>query len=144
MSEVDIDLTKVILDSRKAAFKNNNIYTGQLNISGTYVSGYQQLDYAVVLDEAPDMVGAVFNGPGDAGGIDARPSNAWFKEGYVYVLGNNAGAGYTDYPVPYRVTFLMSGITTAIIRLTSVSQIAPTLTLTSTNFSYRIVDYSVL
>lgn len=138
-----LDLTKLILLTKNAAFKNNNEYRGTLAITGTWVSGLNTRDFVVPLSAIPDLVDARFNGPTDTVfGSDPRPGGAWFKQGYVWVRGDNAGAGYTNYPVPFRITALIQG-QYAIIRATSVSQIAPTLTLTATNFSYRILDYSV-
>lgn len=144
MSEANIDLTKVLFDSRRGAFNNTNQYTGTLTASGSWTSGYNQMDFSVTMDSVPDMVTAVFNGPTDTVfASDPRPGAAWFKRGYIWILGDNAGAGYNGYPIPYRVTVITVG-TTATIRLTSVSQISPTLVLRSTAFSYRIIDYSVL
>jgi len=138
-----LDLTKLILLTTKKAFKNNNEYRGTLAISGSWVSGLNTQDFLVPLSAVPDLVDARFNGPTDTVfGSDPRPGNAWFKVGWVWVRGDNAGAGYTNYPIPYRITALIQG-QYALIRATSVSQIAPTLTLTTTPFSYRILDYSV-
>lgn len=139
-----IDLTAAELaPSLAPAFKNNNIYQGQATISGNWTPGYQEAVTVVTLPFKTDMLTAEFNGPADSTGGDPRPATGWFKDGQVYVPGNNAGAGYTNYPVPFRLTAVVSGSTIRIVA-SSVSQISPTLALTATKFSYRIVDYSVL
>lgn len=142
MPELD-DLQKLVLLSQKGAFKNNNIYTGTLAVTGTAVPGTNVRTFTVPLAKVPDLVSALLNGPTDTiFGSDPRPGNAWFKKGYIWVLGTDAGAGYTNYPTPWQVQVTISGAN-AIIRLTYVQQFVANLALTSTNFDYRILDYSV-
>lgn len=139
-----VDLTKVNADFNYNAFKNNHIYTGQFVINGNWVPGYQTVTFDVLLTETPDLVQATFNGPTDTVfASDPRPGNAWFKNGSVWVLGNNAPAGYTNYPIPYEMSAIMTGPRTATINASSVSEIADTLVLTATTVYYRIIDYSV-
>lgn len=143
MAKQQIDLTKLQSDFNYNSLKNNKVYVGQFNISGTWVSGYQTQTFEVILAQTPDLVAAEFNGPTDTVfGSDPRPSSAWFKNGQVWVLGSNAGAGYTNYPIPYNMSANILG-NSAIISASSVSEIAPTLTLTSTQVKFRLIDYSV-
>lgn len=139
----DLDLSKVIFDSRKAAFKNNKIYTGSFNITGSWVPGMNVQTHTIALDKIPDMIVTSFQAPTDlVYGSDPRPNTAWFKRGYAWVRGDNAGAGYTNYPIPFTLYTQIVG-NTAIIVCTTVNQTATTLTLTSTPVQYRIIDYSV-
>lgn len=143
MPEQLTDLSKLVLLSEKGALKNNDIYTGTLQISGTATAGLNQRSFTVPLDQVPDLVSGLFNGPTDtAFGSDPRPGAAWFKKGAIWVLGTDAGAGYTDYPTPWSVELTISGAN-AIIKLTYIQQFVATLNLNNTNFSYRILDYSV-
>lgn len=138
-----IDLTKVLLDSGYPAFKNNTIYTGSFTISGTCPPGYSQSTYAVALSEQPDMWASLFNGPtDDLFGNDPRPASGWFRNGYIWVHGSNPGDGYPDYTIPYNIGAQVFGSSIVIVAST-VNQTATTFTLVSTNFSYRIIDYSV-
>lgn len=137
------DLTKLQSDFNLNALKNNAIYTGQFTISGSWTPGYQTITHEVVLPTKPDLVASEFNGPTDTVfGSDPRPSAAWFKNGQVWVLGNNAPAGYTNYPIPYKMSTVITG-NSAVINASSVSEISPTLVLTPTIVYYRIIDYSV-
>lgn len=137
------DLNKLISTTTQNAFKNNAVYEGSVSITGTVTAGLNVKQYEVPLSKVPDLISALFNGPTDTiYGSDPRPGTAWFKKGYVWVLGNNVPAGYVDYPVPFKVNMIMSG-SIAIIKLTFVQQFTDALTLTSTNLSYRIIDYSV-
>ncbi len=137
------DLSKLVLLSEKGAFKNNNVYEGSFNITGLAVAGLNQVVFTVPLARVPDLVSALLNGPTDTVyGSDPRPGNAWFKKGAIWVLGNDAGAGYTNYPTPWIPEVTISGAN-AIIKLTYVQQFVANLSLTSTPFSYRILDYSV-
>lgn len=135
------DLTKVIIDTTRDAFKNNAIYTGTFAITGSTSGGTNTRSFNITLTN-PDMTDVVFNGPTDSGGSDPRPSGGWFKHGAVWVRGDNAGAGYTNYQTPWVVNTSISG-TTMTVGLIYVQQFSDALTLTSTNLSYRIVDYSV-
>lgn len=137
------DLTKLILLSQKAAFKNNKVYDGSVNITGTATAGLNVREYTVPLEQVPDLVSAIFNGPTDTVyGSDPRPGGAWFKKGTVWVLGTDAGAGYTDYPTNWSISVKISG-QNAIIRAEYVQQFIANLALNSTPVSYRILDYSV-
>lgn len=137
------DLTKLVSTTIRNAFKNNNVYEGTLNITGTTVAGLNIQEFTVPLGATPDLISALFNGPTDTDyGSDPRPSTGWFKKGAIWVRGTDVPAGYVDYLFPFKVTMTISG-QNAIIRLTSVQQFTATLALTSTPFSYRIIDYSV-
>jgi hypothetical protein len=138
-----IDLSKVILASNYPAFKNDRIYTGTLNISGNCPPGYSEKTYVIPLDKLPDMLTGIFNGPtDDLFSGDPRPASGWFKSGYVWVHGSNPGAGYPDYTIAYNVAMTVSGLSVIIVAST-VNQTATTFSLVSTDFLYRIIDYSV-
>ena len=138
-----IDLTKLILFSNNPAFKNDNIYEGTQTISGSCPPGYSEFRFTVSLDRVPDMLTGLFNGPtDDLFSGDPRPSTGWFRSGYVWVHGSNPGAGYPDYTIPYNIAMTISG-QSAIIVASTINQTATTFSLVSTNFSYRIIDYSV-
>lgn len=140
-----IDLTKVMFDSREGAFKNNNVYTGSFVIAGSWVPGYQTVTHTVTLGAVPDMVTVTYQAPTDNSGAnqDPRPNTVWFKDGTAWVRGDNAGAGYTNYGVPYKLHTEINGNTATIV-CSSVNQTATTLALTATTVYYRIIDYSVL
>lgn len=136
------DLTKVIIDTTYDAFKNNTIYTGTYQITGTSSGGTNTRSFTITLAN-PDMTDVVFNGPTDTVfSSDPRPADGWFKRGAVWVRGDNAGAGYNNYPIPWDVyTSIAGSIMT--VTLLYVQQFSTVLTLTATDMFYRIVDYSV-
>lgn len=138
------DLTKLVLLSENPAFKNQNLYSNGLVISGnTNGSGVTQRSFSVDLVREPDLLSVLFNGPTDTiFGSDPRPGSAWFKDGYIWVLGTNVGDGYIDYPLPFKPEVRIDGSSATII-LTTVQQFVSVLTLTSTAFYYRLRDYSV-
>lgn len=143
MPKILSDLTKLIFLSRNPAFKNNAVYESAVTVGGSTVPGLNTREFTIPLSRVPDLVSAMFNGPTDTVfGSDPRPGNAWFKKGAIWVRGDNAGAGYNNYPVPFTVMARISG-QNAIIRLEYVQQFSDGLTLTPTNLSYRIIDYSV-
>lgn len=138
-----IDLTKLLLASNYPAFKNNSIYTGTETISGSYPPGYSQFTYTVPLDKVPDMLTGFFTGPtDDLFSLDPRPAGVWFKSGSVWVHGSNPGAGFPDYTIPYNIAMTVSGASVIIVAST-VNQTDTNFSLVSTDFSYRIIDYSV-
>jgi hypothetical protein len=138
-----VDLTKLVFHSGYPAFKNNNRFSGSFNITGSSAGGTNQRTETVNLSFTPDMTDIIFNGPTDTVfSSDPRPSTGWFKQGAVWVLGNNAGAGYTDYPTPWVITSKLTGQLLT-ITATYVQTFSDALTLTSTTVYYRIVDYSV-
>lgn len=136
------DLTMLVLYGKYPAFKNNNVYTGSFTISGSTGGGVNQRTATVQLNAVPDLTDAVFNGPTDSLGSDPRPSTGWFKQGQVWVRGDNAGAGYTNYPTPWVITSKIVG-SAMVITATYVQTFTPALTLTSTLAYYRLVDFSV-
>lgn len=137
------DLPKLILISENSAFKNNAVYESSVNITGTASAGLNVREFTIPLNKVPDLVSAVVNGPTDTVyGSDPRPGSAWFKKGYVWVLGTDSGAGYTNYPTPWAVNVRING-QNAIIRCEYVQQFIANLALNSTALYYRIIDYSV-
>lgn len=133
-----VDLTKLVFHSGYPAFINTRIYTGTLTISGTTSPGLNIKTFTVTLDQAPDYLDVVFNGPTDAVyGSDPRPDGGWFKQGAVWVRTDNAAGAD---PNPWYITYSISGVTLT-ITASYVHQISLGETLTSTNFYYRAVDY---
>lgn len=131
------DLTKLNLHSEYNAFKNNAILTGTCTISGNTSAGANVKTFLVDLGRTPDMVDIVFNGA--TGGGDPRPAGGWFHKGAISVATNNAGGGN---PSSWKLhTSIAGGILT--ISAEYVQQFTTVETLTSTNFSYRVIDYSV-
>lgn len=132
-----VDLTKLVSHSDYPAFKNNTIYTGTLTISGSTAGGTNTKTFTVTLTQAPDMTDILFNGP--TGGSDPRPAGGWFRRGYVWVPTNDAGGGN---PSNWLITSSIAG---SVVTITAmyVQTFSTVETLTSTNFSYRIIDYSV-
>lgn len=140
-----VDLTKLNMDGNQNAFKNNIIRTGSFSISGSSsAGGVDTRTNTVLLGRVPDLLQIVFNGPTDTSGLDLdpRPSDAWFETGAVWVLGNNAGAGYTDYPLAFELSAAIVN-DTAVISATNIKQFTDVLTLTAVTVYYRIIDYSV-
>lgn len=139
---MSVDLTKLVLHTGYDTFKNDTIYTGSFTVSGSTAGGINTRTFTIALGSVPNHYDIVFNGPTDAGGSDPRTAGAWFKQGYVWVRGDNAGAGYSNYQTAWRVYSAVNG-TTLTITLIFSQQFSSSLTLTNTNFSYRLVDYSV-
>lgn len=137
------DLSQIILHSNYPAFKNNTDYSGFFTISGVTAPGLNQQTTVVNLDNAPDIIDITFNGPTDTVfSSDPRPSDGWFKQGAVWVRGDNPGAGYTNYPTPWVVYSSITG-TQLTITVQYVQQFTAALTLTGTLAYYKLVDYSV-
>lgn len=137
------DLNKLVSTTVENAFKNNAVTEGTISVTGSTSAGLNEKNYYVALSKVPDLISALFNGPTDTiFGSDPRPSAAWFKKGYIWLLGNNVPAGYVDYPVPFRISMTIIGAT-ANIKLVYVQQFTDGLTLTATDLHYRILDYSV-
>lgn len=135
-----VDLSKLVMHSNYPAFKNNNIFTGTLTIpAGNTAGGLNNRSFTINLSVTPDLTDIVFNGPANVGSFDPRPSGGWFKQGYIWVPTNNAGGGN---PSGWKITTTISGTSVGVVA-TYVQQFTTVETLTATNFSYRIIDYSV-
>lgn len=138
---MSVDLSKLIFASNVDAFKNNNIYTGSFNLSGTVTAGTSVRSQNIFLNENPDLVSIVFNGPTDTvSGLDPRPSDGWFRQGAVWVIGN--GGTVSNYPTMWQLYGSISGL---ILTITAVyvQTFVDTVTLDVTPVFYRVVDYSV-
>lgn len=134
------ELTDFIYNSNYNAFKNNNVYTGTFTISGTTAAGLNTKTFTVELPTTPDLIDIMFNGPTDTVfGSDPRPANGWFKDGWVWTRTNNAGGGD---PRPWFISATING-TTLTVTATSVQQFVAAEAITSTDFSYRVIDYSI-
>jgi hypothetical protein len=131
------DLTKLAYHSSYPAFKNNTVYSGSFNISGTATSGVNTRTATINLTSPPDLVDIIFNGLSDSLD-DPRPDSGWFKTGAVWANGNT---GF-DFPTPWVITYRISG-STVVITATYIQTFTDTTTLTTTAVNYRIVDYSV-
>lgn len=128
-----IDLTKLAFHSSYPAFKNDRLYTGTLTISGTTTSSVNTRTFSIALDRAPDLVDIVFNGPSLS--TDPRPNNGWFKLGAIRVV---VGGENT----PWIINSRISG-STLVVQAVYVQETGGTQSITSQNFDYRVVDYSV-
>lgn len=138
-----LDLAKTQYHTGYNAYKNDNVYTGSYDITGSTSGGTNIRTTTVTLREIPDLLEVTFNGATDTVfGSDPRPSDGWFKQGAIWVRGDNAGAGYVNYPTPWTVYSSISG-NVLTITMINVQQFTPTLTLTATPLYYRIVDYSI-
>lgn len=129
------DLTKLVFDSPYPAFKNNNVATGTLTISGTVSAGTNTKTFTRELAFDPDIVDIMFNGPAFTGGSDNRPSDGWFRQGQIGVP--FTGAGDSNWFIFGKVSGETLTVTAVFVWTT-----ASTETLTSTNFEYKVVDYS--
>jgi len=137
------DLTKLQYHTGYNTFKNNAVYTGTYSITGSTSGGTNIRQLDITLARRPDIMDVIFNGATDTVfGTDPRPATGWFKKGAVWVRGDNAGAGYTNYPTPWEVYTSLNGLTLTVTLLYS-QQFTPALTLTPETLRYKIVDYSV-
>ena len=137
------DLTKLQYHTGYNTFKNNSVYTGSYSITGTTVPGTNTRQFNISLARQPDIMDVIFNGATDTVfASDPRPAAGWYKKGAVWVRGDNAGAGYTNYPTPWVVYTSLTGLTLTVTLLYS-QQFTPALTLTPETLQYKIVDYSV-
>lgn len=132
------DLTKLVFHSSYKAFKNNRIYAGSFNISGSVGGGINIRTHTVSLDQAPVLVDVLFNGPTNE--YIRRPAGGWTRWGEVAVPVSypDTATDTTIWVISYRV----SG-SNLIFTAYNVQQFDETGTLTSTPVNYRIVDYSV-
>lgn len=128
-----VDLTKLVYHSNYPAFKNDTVYTGTLTISGTASAGVNTRTFNVSLDRAPDLVDIIFNGP--SVDTDPRPNDGWFKLGAVKVVvaGNDT---------PWIINSKIAN-STLVVQAVLVQESGSDLAITSQDFSYRVVDYSV-
>lgn len=132
-----VDLTKLVLHSNYPAFINNAVYTGTKTISGSLPTGTTTLTYTVTLDKTPDLLDIMFNGRAyTLSSTENRPDDGWFKRGAIGVL----TTGLIE--SAWILTTSITGATVT-ISATAVNETVATETLTSTDFSYRIIDYSV-
>lgn len=141
-----VDLTKLVFHSEYEAFKNNNVYTGSFNITGTTGVGINTRTHTKSLPVSPVLSDVVIGGRSEVGFStpdntnDPRPNNGWFKEGNIWVRGDDAS--YTNEPTKWVISWRISG-SSIIFTANYVQQFTNTLTLTSEAVNYRIVDYSV-
>lgn len=139
------DPQKLLFNTTLPAFKNNNVYTGSFNITGTSVSGTNTRTFEIQLDETPDILDIMFQGQGDLSyGVtgNPRPDNAYFKDDYITVRADDPGAGYVNYPTAWYLTSAIVG-NKVIVTATYIHTFTANLTFTSTTVHYKIVDYSV-
>lgn len=137
-----LDLTKLAFHSGYDMFKNNTIYTGNYSISGSTSAGVNTRTFTIALGTGSTMTDTSFNGPTDPGGNDSRIGSGWFKKGYVWVVGNNTGAGFTNYPTQWAVYSALNS-TTMTVTLLYVQSFSASLALNATTMSYRVVDYGI-
>lgn len=133
-----LDYSNFIMHSDCSSFKNKRIYTGTFTISGSINPGLNERFFNITLDESPDFLDVIYNGPTDTVyNSDPRPNNAWTKTRPVYVISNNAEGGN---PQQFVITYSVVG-NVITFRATNVWQSLGSEILTPTNVSYRIIDY---
>lgn len=141
-----VDLTKLQSTTTVPAFKNNDEFSGSFTIDGSYNSGSKVITKQITLPNGTDIADIIFQGRADGGFViptdDPRPNDAWFKRGVVYARVDDAGAGYTNYPMPFLISASISG-NTLTISATSFKQFIANLTITPEVVNYKIIDYSV-
>lgn len=135
------DFANTILHMDITTYKNDNRYTGSFNITGVTAQGVNQVVFTSTLDKIPDICDIEFYGPSNA--LDTRPTNTWFREGYIWVFGNNIPAGYTNQPLAWSANAKIVG-NVVTITMTYVQTFPDALTLTSTPMQFRLIDYSVI
>lgn len=142
----DLDLTKIQSTSLNPGFMNNDEYLGSFVINGSFSGGSKIITKTITLPTDTDIADIIFKGRSDGGFAfptnNPRPNGAWFKAGVVYVRGDDAGAGYNNWPVAFRVYASISGDQLTLVAA-SFKQFIANLTLTAETVSYKIVDYSV-
>lgn len=134
------DLTKLVATSDNPCYKNNDVYVGSSNITGSTSAGVNRRSITVPLNEAPDLCDILFKGASQ-NAVGERPSTGWFLDSYVTVIGNDAGAGYINEPTQWKLNSKIDG-SNLVISAEYTQTFIATLALTSTPFSYRLVDYS--
>lgn len=138
-----IDVQKLIMLSELQGYKNNNIYTGSFNISGSYNGTSKVVNKTITLPSNVSNVDIVFKGRANGGFSvstgDPRPNSSWFKRGAVWVRGS--GSGYTDTPLPFEISAKINGDKLT-ITAASYRQFFGSLSLKTESVSYRVVDYS--
>ena len=130
-----VNLTKLALHTGYPAFKNNKVYTGTLTITGNTNDGANTRTFNIALDTQPDLLDVTFRG--NSSGGDNRPTAAEFKSGYVWVPSSGFGS-----PQPWYISYSV-GTNSVTVTATYLAQFIGAETVTDTNFTYRIVDYSV-
>lgn len=133
------DITKLVLDSSRPAFKNNTVFEGSFNISGTASGGVNTRTTTVNIGQAPDLADVIFNGRADPSAAIFRPSTGWFKQGNVLVQADDDGFTFNT---PWQIAYRFSG-TNLTVTATYTQQFTSTVTLTTAEVKYRVVDYSV-
>lgn len=140
------DLTKLQSTTLRPGFKNNDEYSGSFNISGSFSGTSKIITQSITLPTGTDIADVIFRGRAD-GGFDfptdnPRPNSAWFKRGVVYARGDDAGAGYVNTPVDFRVYASISG-NQLILTAAAFKTYIANLSLTTETIYYKIIDYSV-
>lgn len=137
------NISNFILNSDTDSFKINNEYSGTVAISGTVEGGINTRTFTIPLTTSPDLVDVYVNstltdGIFSGGSWNTLPSGSWVKKGMI-IVPDDAGFGGT--------IFIFGSVVISddivYITLNSVQQYTGTYSLTSTNMSYKIIDYSI-
>lgn len=140
------DLTKLQSTSLNQGFKNNAEYTGSFVLSGSFNSGSKEITTVITLPANVVIADILFKGRADGGFDfstgDPRPNGAWFKRGLVWARTDDAGAGYTNYPIPFIIGASISG-NQFTISANAFKQFIANLTITGETVYYKVIDYSV-
>ena len=143
---METDITKLQSITLLPGFKNNDEATGSFQISGSFNTGSKIITQDIILPDNTDIADILFKGRANGGfsipTSDPRDNNGWFKRGKVWVRGDDAGAGYTNQPIPFGVYASISG-NVLTIYAASFKQYVANLTLTAETVEYKVIDYSV-
>lgn len=112
---------------------------GTFNISGSTSGGLNIRTFTIPLSKVPDMCDVFYKGPN--GSPSPRLSSEWFTDDYVTVVGN--GGIVTNEPTQWYLSYKIENGNLVITAQYS-QGFTDTITLVSTQVSYKLVDYSVL
>lgn len=118
------------------SFKNNKLYTGSFQITGSIPPGATTNTFTKTLSQIPDMVAVVFNTTSTSSFYTTPyPNTSWWKQGLVADDAGGLGARWS-------ISWKING-TTVTFTATTVNTTTTTYTSASPTVNYRLIDYSV-
>lgn len=140
------DLTKAITFSLYPGFHNNNVYEGTVTLPSTAISssGVITRSFTIDIPNPPDILDIMLQGNG-TGVTDStdRPSAAWFKPGYSFVVQPGTQSG-NPADIFWGFVYTVEGSTVNLLAI-GLKQYTATFTPSGTvDVQYKIVDYSSL
>lgn len=142
------DLSRLQSTTQQPGFRNTNEFSGDFQITGNAGGVANIITHTVDIGFVPILAEIVFQGPSDEdfegfyGDVDERPTAAWFKRGRVWTEGNDAGAGYTDYPTDWLLSAKLTG-SILTVEASFFKTFTANLALTPITVYYKVIDYSV-